>query len=79
MISHGFVQSLLEETRARVGKGGDAPWITIICWGFQDSPVGFQMKEHGNSRCGENVITILVLPEPSREIVFKSIGDQDDE
>ena len=52
-------------------------WGTLTTWGFQDSPVGFQEREHGFLMSGENDVTVLVLAGRTHNFVFKSMGDQD--
>ena len=46
-----------------VVKRESLPWATVTVWGFADSPVGWNLREHGYHLHGDNNYTFVVFPD----------------
>jgi len=59
-IPASFVRSTIKELREIIIKQ-KLPWASIIVWGFNDSPIAWNKKEHGYLMNGENDAAYLIF------------------
>ncbi|ORX91018.1 hypothetical protein K493DRAFT_409552 [Basidiobolus meristosporus CBS 931.73] len=64
MIKPSTISSLVSHTREYL-KIKKLPWASVTVWGFLDSPISWQSKEHGYLLNGENHYTFIVYPNGS--------------
>jgi len=66
----------VNEARKAVASG-QAPWVAISVWGFEETPISWGNSEHRiNSKGGENHIVVLVFAEAL--LVLDILGGQDE-
>ncbi|ORX85113.1 hypothetical protein BCR32DRAFT_325592 [Anaeromyces robustus] len=69
-IPSSFIRSIIKELRQIIIKER-LPWASIILWGFSDSPITWNKKEHGYLMNGENDAAYLIFgteDQPTPEI-----------
>ncbi|XP_065827491.1 ribonuclease P protein subunit p40-like [Oscarella lobularis] len=62
LIVPSRIQRILDAVR-NVVKRESLPWATVTVWGFADSPVGWNLREHGYHLHGDNNYTFVVFPD----------------
>lgn len=59
MLAPSRIAAMLAAADAVVAAG-EAPWVAITVWGFQDAPLSWGRVEHGFVEGGENHVTYVV-------------------
>lgn len=75
MIGSARVAALLAAAQESV-QSGEAPWVALQVWGFEDAPVSWGSREHGHAEGGENHYTYVVGPD-GRYLLFTMLDPAD--
>lgn len=85
LVSARFIQGLwktVEELLESVREKGKEAWTALVVHGFENTPISWDGKEHGNLGGGENVYTVLRLPEDEGKerqlMLFELVSGQDE-
>eukprot|EP00039_Didymoeca_costata_P031035 m.32811 g.32811 ORF g.32811 m.32811 type:complete len:367 (+) comp8452_c0_seq2:133-1233(+) len=74
-VSPQFVANLLLAVR-NVAKSVKAPFVALSVWGFQDTPISWNDREHGFLLSGENHFTYVVFGDPY--MLYVALGPRDE-
>jgi ribonuclease P/MRP protein subunit RPP40 len=59
-------------------KNPKVPWLSLMIWGFSDSPVSWRDHRHGYFLSGDNNSTVVMF-QKEQLWLYRTLGDHDEQ
>ena len=64
--------------REILDKNPQIPWLSVMTWGFSDSPVSWRDNQHGYFLSGDNNCTVVMF-QKDQLWMYRTLGDYDEQ